>query len=160
MTCSLKLVTVSSHLRNGNLVALLNTFFQLQLNFCCIKTLTQLQQCVTLIWHFCIHKALLKYLNLESTTQSWEVGKCHYNFTEKETVPKRLKWLSLLMQQVYSGAGITAPEAPGSRYTTMLWRKVIAQNSTEGSCLLLIIGQQRALDELIGQCIMSLIIHN
>lgn len=63
MTCSLKLVTVSSHLRNGNLVALLNMFFQLQLNFCCVKILTQLQQRITLIWCFCIHKALLKYLN-------------------------------------------------------------------------------------------------
>lgn len=76
---------------------------------------------------------------------------------EKETAPGRLKKLSLTMQQVNGGAGITAQEVPGSCYTT-LWRKVISQNSAEG--LLLIIGQQRALDVLIGHYVPPLVIHN
>lgn len=160
MTCSLKLVAITSHLWKGNLVALCNVFFLLQLNFYRVKVLKQPQQCVVLTWHFASSKLCSKIWTERSTPPGWEVGECHYNFTEKETAPERLKRLFLVTQQVSGGAGVTAREAPGSCYTTMLWRKVISQNSTEGSRLLLIIGRQRALDVLIGHCMMSLMIHN
>lgn len=129
MTCSLKLVAIGSHLWKGNLAALCSVFFQLQLNFCRVKILKQLQQCVTLIWHFASSKLCSNIWTEWSTPPSWEVGKCGYNSTQKETAPERLKQLSLITQQVNGGAGITAQEVPGSCYTTMLWRKVISQNS-------------------------------
>lgn len=105
---------------------------------------------------FCIPKALLKYLNL--VRHSTELRGRQASVTAAlQTAPGRLKQLSLTLQQVNGRAGITAQEVPGSFYTG-LWRKVISQNSAGG--LLLIIGQQRALDVLIGDCVPLLVIHN
>lgn len=159
VTCSLKLAAVSSHLWKGNLVALCSMFFELQLKFCHGKIPKQLQHVSH--WSGMLHpQSSAQIFELsKSIPSSWEVGDCHYNFTEKEAAPERSKWLSLSTQQGSGGAGIADQEVPGSCYT-MLWRKVISQNSTEGSHLLLITGQQRALDVLIGHCIMSLIICN